>query len=137
MSYFAGRHEAEAVAGLDVEQLIRKTRSRTVNTIKYSDDPKPYKLFGKGTVVITLPGDAKITTEVDAGVQRLIVRSAMIYTVRRGPRSSVTLKGDADFDTLKREFSPSASIELKLDKTATMSLSMDRDKATFKLKVTL
>lgn len=108
-----------------------------MNSITFDTDPKPRKFFGKGTIVISLPKSAKITTEIDAGSQRLIVRSAFVYSIRRGPNSTITLKGDADFDALKKSFTPSASVEFKVDKTATMSLSVDKDKTAFKVKITI
>ncbi len=108
-----------------------------MNTVKLARDPKPFRFFGKGTVVLNLSKNARISTEIDGGHQKLIVRSAALYSIRRGPNSSITLKGDANFDALKAAFSPKATVEFKLDKSAFMSLSVEKDKASFRVKITL
>ena len=108
-----------------------------MNSITLSDDPKPFKLFGKGTIVLNLSKSARISTEIDSGYQKLVVRSAALYSIRRGPNSSVTIKGDANFDALKRSLSPRATVEFKLDKSAFMSLTVEKEKASFRVKITL
>ena len=37
-----------------------------MNSVTVSDDPKPYKLFGKGTIVLKLSKSATSSTEIDS-----------------------------------------------------------------------
>ena len=98
---------------------------------------KQYRFNGKGSVTFTLPRGTRVETEIVGAHQQLMLRSAIVHKIRRGPNSTVELKGSATFDALKNDFSPTATIIFKVDKKATMSVTASRDKASFNLKLVL
>ena len=109
-----------------------------MNTIEIANGKKKYYQFdGKGSITFTLPRGTKVSTEITGAHQKLVLRSAIIHKIRRGPNSTIELKGGATFNALTQEFDPTATITFKIDKKATMSLSATRDKASFNLKLTL
>lgn len=109
-----------------------------MNTITVENGKKKqYRLDGKGSVTFTLPRGTKVETEIRGARQSLILRSAIIHKIRRGPSSSIELRGAATFDALKNELEPTATVIFKVDKKATMSLAASKDKASFQLKLTL
>ncbi len=109
-----------------------------MNTISVENGKKKtYQFNGKGSVTFTLPKGTRIETEIRGAHQQLILRSAIIHRIRRGPNSTIDLKGTATFDALKNRLEPSAVITFKVDKKAAMTLTASRDKASFNLKLTL
>lgn len=109
-----------------------------MNTITVENGKKKqYKLDGKGSITFTLPRGTKVETELRGAHQSLILRSAIIHKIRRGPNSSIELRGSATFDAFKNELEPTATVIFKVDKKATMTLSASQDKASFNLKLTL
>jgi hypothetical protein len=109
-----------------------------MNSISITNGTKKrYQFNGKGSITFTLPKGTKIETEIVGAHQQLILRSAIVHKIRRGPNSSIELKGTATFDALKNDFSPTAVVVFRVDKKATMSVSASRDKASFNLKLVL
>lgn len=109
-----------------------------MNTISIENGKKKrYQLNGKGSVTFTLPRGTRIETEIRGAHQQLVLRSAIIHRIRRGPNATIDLKGSATFDALKNHLEPTATVTFKVDKKATMTLSASRDKASFNLKLTL
>lgn len=109
-----------------------------MNTVTIENGKKKqYELAGRGSITFTLPKGTKVTTEILGGHQQLVLKSAIVHRIRRGPNSTIDLKGNATFDVLTGELDPSATITFKIDRRATMSVTADRDKASFHVKVTL
>ena len=118
--------------------LINTDRHARMNTIQIENGKKKYYQFdGKGSISFTLPRGTKVSTEINGAHQKLVLRSAIVHKIRRGPNSTIELKGGATFDALTQEFDATATITFTLDKKATMSLTATRDKASFHLKLTL